>query len=173
MKKIHSNSLWPPCLQKDKKGNLILYPTVFLFPLKGYIIPDETIREKFIKINIPIILLGFLALIHITDYGFNLFLVTWILWATILYIVQYNFFKKYPLSKRKFSWKEHFKEINKKDSKFCLCVYIFIWVLMGIFFIKDFIISTDNAPLFIGVIGLLGSVYMFLLTLLAIIYRNE
>ncbi|MCK5312332.1 MAG: hypothetical protein KAJ62_09485 [Desulfobacteraceae bacterium] len=89
MKKRHLN--WPS-IQKDKDGSLILYPATLLFSRKGYIIPDEKIRKEFININIPIFVLGALALIHTIGYGFFVFIVVYAFWQLMLYIVHYNFF---------------------------------------------------------------------------------
>ncbi|MCK5312331.1 MAG: hypothetical protein KAJ62_09480, partial [Desulfobacteraceae bacterium] len=66
MKKKRSN--WP-YLQKDKGGNLVLYPATFFFPVKGYIIPDEKIRKEFINMNIPACVLGAIMFIHAREYG--------------------------------------------------------------------------------------------------------
>lgn len=84
-----------------------------------------------------------------------------------------QFFLKNPISKRRFFGKEHFDDLNREHSKFCLSVYISICFFAGFIFIKDCIISTEYATISIGVLGLLGSVYMFLLTLLEIIHRDK
>ncbi len=160
------STTWP-FIQKDEKGDLILYPAFFSVPIKGYIIPDEKVKKDFIFVNVPICLIGFILLLHTTS--FYSFAIVFILILITLYLVQYIFLKKYPVSKRKYSWRDRFAQMNKEHSKIGLLGYTIIWFSASMAI--AFLLSSGH--LYLDVAGTLIFGYLFILFLFALIYRTK
>ena len=157
------HSIWP-FIQKDKEGNLIMYPATFIIPTKGYIIKKEKDRKDFVMINIPVCLLGFFSILHTVN-SFS-FMVVFLSFGAILYVVQSNYLKRYPTSPKKFSWSERFDIMASEYSFLSLIVHLSLF-----FMIILFCISADNVHFYKKVLGIIILSYAILTMLIAMIYK--
>ena len=156
-------------VQKDEEENYIIYP-IPMFPIKGYIAPDEEAAIKFTNRMYPIIGLSFGVFMLAGHFSDFYFLIAVILYFLLISIINLRLVKNFPISKRKYSWKYYADQMNKKRSTFFLCFALLLLLLFCWMIIYDqYYFGNKSTGYYIFAMSVV--IYVLILCFLTIFYR--
>jgi len=156
-------------VQEDQEGNFIIYP-IPMFPIKGYAVPEKEEAIRFTNRMYPIIGLGFGVLMLAGYFGDFYFAIAVISYFLSIIIINLNFVKNFPTSKRKYSWKYYADHMNEKKSVFFLCLgLVFMFLICWMIFYNHFYWGNDSAGMTLFALSM--CIYVFFMYLLILFYR--
>ena len=156
-------------VQEDQEGNFIIYP-IPMFPIKGYAVPEKEEAIRFTNRMYPIIGLGFGVLMLAGYFGDLYFAIAVISYFLSIIIINLNFVKNFPISKRKYSWKYYADQMNEKISAFVLCLYLgVVFLLFGMALYDHFHLGNKSIGMTLFVLSII--IYVFFMYLLILFYR--